>query len=148
MDSHIEIRQEYLEPDILLELAEQSGWNRMTQDGLKDNKRRAFVLAPQPIVVIKRDEQGHILGVRGGINFGAYAFMQYMMVPIQYQGQGIGTELLKEFQQELLKQNGGETSIATLAHPESRQYYLNRGFIPLQNALVLKRGTEIKPLKS
>lgn len=137
-----------LAQDVFFELAESSGWQRMTQNALAEEKRLPYVLQPKPLVLVARDENGKIIAARGGINFGAYAYSQFAMVSSEYQGKGLGTQLLKAFQAELNRLNGGETSIAIFAHPESQQYYLNRGFIPLKNALVLKRGTVIQDCRT
>jgi hypothetical protein len=137
------ISNQPLDAETFLDLATRSGWRRMTQNALEDEKRKPFVLHPQPVVITWKSKDGEIIGAISGTNYGAYAFLQAMMIPVEHQGKGYGTQLLEAFQAELIRQNGGETSIALLAHPESRQYYLNRGFIQLQNGLVLKRGCHV-----
>lgn len=139
--------QPLLDAETFMALAEESGWCRMTQDGLMDEKRRPFVLEPQPLSVVLKDQSGQVIAALGGTNYGAYAYGQYAMVREEYKGQGLGTHLMRLFQEELNRLNGGETSIAVFAHPESFDYLQRRGFIPLKNALVLKRGNSIVDTK-
>ena len=89
-----------LDAETFLDMATRSGWRRMTQNALEDEKRKPFVLHPQPVTITWKSKDGEIIGVVSGTNYGAYAFMQAMMIPVEHQGQGYGTQLLHAAEQE------------------------------------------------
>ncbi|MEB3285908.1 MAG: GNAT family N-acetyltransferase [Vampirovibrionales bacterium] len=142
-----------LDEDTFTRLASASGWDKKTQgalDTVNEPLRAANVLHPQPVVVAAANADGDVIAAAGGTNYGEYAFLQYVMVEPEYHRQNVGPSLIREFQQRVNEENGGETSIATLSADHtnienpSHRFYLQSGFKPLPNALFLQRGQQVR----
>ncbi len=138
-----------LPEDTFTTLAKSSGWDQEVQGAMDEPKRLASVLNPTQVTVTAKDTNGNVLGAAGGINFGEYAFMQYLMIDKKAQRSGIGTNLVDQFQKKLVQDNGGNTSIATLSADHinldtpSSQFYKKIGFQTLDNAVYLGRGKTV-----
>lgn len=139
-----------LNADVFSRLADDSGEANMVQDATKQPLRLRYMCSPQPVAITARDLAGNPLGTILGTNYGEYAYIATEMVAKNAQGQGIGSELVKRFKAKVEQDCGGPTSIFILAGESdtpgisSRPYWQNRGFTPLSNALVLKRGQQIQ----
>jgi GNAT superfamily N-acetyltransferase len=149
-DIAITLDAEQLTEDEFVKLSKASGEEENVQGATNDPKRLPFMAKPQPVVVTARDKDGHLVGAVQGVNFGEYAYMDTAMVDKKHQGTGLGTKLADTFQKKVIAETGGDTSIMTLSedpddlNTPSHQFWTKRGFKPLPNALVLRRGETIQ----
>lgn len=136
--------------DEFVRLAKDSGEADIVQGAVDEPKRLPYMVAPKPIVVTAKDQQGKLRGLALGTNYGEYGYLSTLMVDKPAQRQGIGKQLVREFQQELVRQCGGPASVAALsADPnnldnDSHKTWLQLGAKQLPNALYIPRGTVIQ----
>lgn len=138
--------------DAFVRLANASGEADNVQGAITEPKRLPYMVQPKHFSIVAKDEShpDEIQGLIQGTNFGEYAYIDQLMVDPKVQQSGVGTKLVKDFKTEIEQENGGPTSVFTLSEDHtdtetsSHQFWTNRGFKPLPNAIVLSRGESVK----
>jgi len=140
-----------LDKDTFVNLAKASGEDRKTQGAVDDPDRLPSMVDPKKVVVTAKNADGEIVGAAVGTHYGEYAYMAHDMVIPGPEQEKVKTQLMQEFQKKVIQLSGNKpTSVFTLSadhknpHDDSYQSYINHGFKPLQNALFVERGEEIR----
>lgn len=140
-----------LDEDTFVNLAKASGEDKKTQGAVDDPDRLPSMVDPKKVVVTAKNSDGDIVGAAVGTHYGEYAYMAHDMVVPCVEQEQVRTQLLQEFQKKVIQlSNNKPTSVFTLSgdhknpHDDSYQSYIDHGFKPLQNALFVERGEQIK----
>ena len=143
--------EDVLDPDTFVKLAKASGEDRKTQGAVDDPDRLPSMVDPKKVVVTAKNANGEVIGAAIGTHYGEYAYMAHDMVAPCPEQEKIKTQLMQEFQKKVIQLSGNKpTSVFTLSgdhknpHDDSYQSYINHGFKPLQNALFVERGEQIR----
>jgi len=141
-----------LPEDTFVRLMKSSGEADNVQGATQEPLRLSYMMQPKHFSVVAKNpvKPEEIIGVVSGTNYGEYAYIDQTMVDSKFQASGVGTNLVKNFKEQIEQQNGGKTSVFTLSEDPSdtsttsHQFWTNRGFKPLPNALCLSRGEDVK----
>ncbi|KKO65383.1 Acetyltransferase (GNAT) family protein [Janthinobacterium sp. KBS0711] len=89
-----------------------------------------------PCLVLSAWVDGELVGLARSLTDHAYCcYLSDLAVDKQYQGLGIGKELVKRTQAII----GDEVSLILLSAPDAMSYYPTLGFEPAGNAFVIRR---------
>ena len=128
----IEYRHNFpLDPLDVVRVFEQSGIKRPTS-----NLPRIARMFAAPCLVLSAWVDGELVGLARSLTDHAYCcYLSDLAVDKQYQGLGIGKELVKRTQAII----GEEVSLILLSAPDAMSYYPTLGFEPAGNAFVIRR---------
>ena len=129
---NIEYRHNHpLDPQDVIRVFDSSGIRRPTDD----LPRIARMFAVSGLVISAWD-QGVLVGISRSLTDHAYCcYLSDLAVALEYQGRGIGTELIARTRSVL----GEQVSLILLSAPGAMSYYPKLGFEPADNAFILRR---------
>ncbi|CAB3636431.1 GNAT family N-acetyltransferase [Achromobacter pestifer] len=128
----VEYRHNFpLDPLDVVRVFDQSGIKRPTSD-----LPRIARMFAAPSLVLSAWVDGELVGVSRSLTDYAYCcYLSDLAVNKQYQGAGIGKELIKRTQAII----GEEVSLILLSAPDAMSYYPTLGFELAGNAYVIRR---------
>ena len=128
----IEYRHNYpLDPMDVIRVFNVSGITRPTAD-----LSRIAKMFTAPCLIISAWSQNKLVDVsRSLTDYNYCCYLSDLAVDKAFQGQGIGRELIKRTQAII----GDEVSLILLSAPEAMSYYPAVGFLPAENAFVIRR---------
>ena len=128
----VEYRHNFpLDPLHVVRVFDQSGIKRPTS-----NLPRIARMFAAPCLVLSAWVDRELVGLARSLTDHAYCcYLSDLAVDKQYQGFGIGKELIKRTQAII----GEEVSLILLSAPDAMSYYPGLGFEPAGNAFVIRR---------
>ncbi|MFD7554376.1 GNAT family N-acetyltransferase [Streptomyces sp. NPDC059835] len=91
---------------------------------VEDTQRFARMLAGANLVIVARDEEGHLIGISRAITDGVYStYLSDLAVDAAYQGRGVGRDLIRA-----TREAAPEAKLILLAAPAAVDYYPHVGF--------------------
>lgn len=128
----VEYRHNFpLDPVDVVRVFDQSGIKRPT-----DNLPRIARMFAAPCLLLSAWVDNELVGVARSLTDYAYCcYLSDLAVNKDYQGLGIGKELVKRTQAII----GEEVSLILLSAPDAMSYYPTLGFEPAGNAYVIRR---------
>ncbi|WP_411872159.1 GNAT family N-acetyltransferase [Vulcanococcus limneticus] len=120
-----------LDPVDVIRVFNASGIRRPTFDA--DRIARMF---SAPCLIVSAWLDGHLVGVcRSLTDFAYCCYLPDLAVDKSVQGQGIGTQLIRQTQAAI----GDEVSLVLLSAPSAMSYYPQAGFEIAENAFIINR---------
>ena len=131
-NSTVEYRHNFpLDPVDVVRVFDQSGIKRLT-----DNLPRIARMFAAPCLLLSAWVDNQLVGLARSLTDYAYCcYLSDLAVDKQYQGLGIGKELVQRTQAII----GDEVSLILLSAPDAMSYYPTLGFEPAGNAYVIRR---------
>ncbi|MED5597177.1 GNAT family N-acetyltransferase [Janthinobacterium sp. P210006] len=128
----VEYRHNFpLDPLDVVRVFDQSGIKRPTA-----NLPRIARMFAAPCLLLSAWVDGQLVGLARSLTDHAYCcYLSDLAVDKQYQGLGIGKELVRRTQAVI----GDEVSLILLSAPDAMSYYPTLGFEPAGNAYVVRR---------
>ncbi|MDR2212588.1 MAG: GNAT family N-acetyltransferase [Pseudomonadales bacterium] len=132
MNGNIEYRHNFpLDPREVVRVFDASGITRPTAD-----LPRIARMFAAPSLVISAWHADRLVGISRSLTDYSYCcYLSDLAVDKQFQGQGIGKELIKRTQAVI----GEEVSLILLSAPGAMSYYPGAGFQAADNAFIIKR---------